>query len=200
MDEATRTHIFEPFFTARIGAPGSGLGLAAVYGITKQHAGYIAVESAPGDGTTFAVYFPAVADAPPVPSIGAPPSGRAGTETVLLVDDEDEVRELMRDILESHGYRVIEAGHPDVALAVIEQNPATAIDLILTDVQMPSMSGRALVDRIAAIRPGVRALYVSGYSAEILGREGVLSTDVALVEKPFTVLSLLGKIREALGR
>jgi len=200
MDEATRTHIFEPFFTARIGAQGSGLGLAAVYGITKQHAGYITVDSAPGDGTTFAVYFPAVADAHAVPLVAAPQSVREGTETVLLVDDEDDVRELMRDILESNGYRVIEAGHPDVALSMIEQNPTTCIHLILTDVQMPGMSGRALVDRIAAVRPGVKALYVSGYSAEILGREGVLGADVTLVEKPFTVLSLLGKIREVLER
>jgi CheY-like chemotaxis protein len=139
-------------------------------------------------------------DARPVGVVAAPPSGREGTETVLLVDDEEDVRELMRDILESHGYRVIEAGHPDIALSILEQNPAAPIHLILTDVQMPGMSGRALVERIAGVRPGVKALYVSGYSAEILGREGVLGADVDLVEKPFTVLSLLEKIREVLGR
>ena len=199
MDELTRSHIFEPFFTARLGVPGSGLELAAVYGITKQHGGYIAVESAPGQGTAFTIYLPATEEASPAAAVvcAGEPEQPGGTKTILLVDDEEDVRELMRDILESDGYHVIDVGDPEAALFRVEQG-TESIHLILTDVKMPRMSGPALVERIAASRPGVKALYVSGYSAEALGRQGVLDTGVALVEKPFTVESLLAKIREVL--
>jgi PAS domain S-box-containing protein len=199
MDEATRTHIFEPFFTARVGVQGSGLGLAAAYGITKQHGGYITVESVVGRGTVFTVYLPAAEQASPGVALtpGREPGQRGGAETVLLVDDEEDVRELIRDILEAHGYRVIEVRDPEAALSRIEQG-SEPVHLIVTDVQMPGMSGPALVDRLAAARPGVRALYVSGYSAEALGSAGVLGARVALVEKPFTVPALLRKVREVL--
>jgi PAS domain S-box-containing protein len=199
MDEATRIHIFEPFFTARVGVQGSGLGLAAAYGITKQQGGYITVESVVGRGTIFTVYLPATETASPGVAVapGREPAQRGGTETVLLVDDEADVRELIRDILEVHGYHVIEVRDPEAALARIEQG-SEPVHLILTDVQMPGMSGPALVDRLAAVCPGVKALYVSGYSAEALGRQGVLEAGVVLVEKPFTVSTLLGKMREVL--
>jgi len=142
------------------------------------------------------VYLPAVEDV----SAGFGAAGPASdVETVLLVEDETEVRELIRDILESHGYGVVEVGDPRAALAWVERGSAP-IHLVLTDVQMLGMSGPVLVDRIAAARPGVKALYVSGHSAEALGRQGVLEAGAAFVEKPFTVTALLGKIREVLGR
>lgn len=199
MDEATRSHIFEPFFAARPEVGGSGLGLAAVYGITKQHGGHITVESAPGRGTVFTVYLPAAEEDGPAATV--PPARglaqRGGRETVLLVDDEQGVRELIRDILGANGYRVIEVSDPAGALAWVEQG-VEPIHLIVTDVQMPGMSGPALVERIARSRPEVKVLYVSGYSAEALGRQGVLDAGIALVEKPFTVTGLLGKVREVL--
>jgi len=201
MDEATRSHIFEPFFTAKPGVPGSGLGLAAVYGITKQHRGYITVESAPGHGTAFMIYLPAAEAVSPA-AVSPPslrPKERGTAETVLLVEDEEHVRQLIRDVLQMHGYHVIEVGAPEEALALVERS-SEPIHLALTDVQMPGMSGPAMVDRLALVHPGVKVLYVSGYTAEELGRQGVLDAGIALLEKPFTIWSLLDKVREVLDR
>ncbi len=196
MDEATRSHVFEPFFPA---GPRRGLGLAAAYGVTTQHGGYIAVESEPGRGTAFMIYLPAAAKAGSadarVPAGG--PRGAGGTETVLLVEDEEEVRLLARDILQQHGYRVIDAGDPEDALSLAERHPGP-IRLVLTDVVMPRMSGPALVNRLSVVRPGVKVLYMSGYTAEALGHQGVLEAGVTLLEKPFTLMRLLGTVREVL--
>ncbi len=199
MDEATRSHIFEPFFTAERGVQGRGLGLAAVYGIIKQHGGYIAVESEPDRGTAYTIYLPAAGEAG---SLAAEmpsrvPKGPEGTETVLLVEDELAVRVLLRDTLQLHGYRVIEVGDPAEALAFVERR-SEPIDLVLTDVAMAGMSGPALADRLWVTCPGVKVLYMSGYTADALGHHGVLATGAALLEKPFTVMSLLGKVREVL--
>jgi len=199
LDAAARTHIFEPFFTARPGVPGSGLSLAAVYGITKQHGGYIAVESEPGRGTAFLVYLPAAGDA------GAPvrltPSseveGPLGTETILLVEDEEEVRELLRDILQPHGYRVIKVGDPEEAVSLAEQI-SEPIHLLITDVALARMGGPALAHRLAETRPRLKVLYMSGHTAATLGRRGIPGPGGALVAKPFTVKSLLAKVREVL--
>ena len=199
MDEAAQSRAFEPFFSAGRGPEGGHLGLAAVYGITKQHGGYITVESQPGRGTTFTLYLPARAEASsPVgetPSRG--PRGPEGTETVLLVEEEEAVRLLLRDILQLHGYHVVEAGDPQEALA-LASGREEPIHLLLTDVSMIKMSGPALADRLIGTRPGVKVLYMSGYTAEALGRQGVLGPGAALLEKPFTMMTLLGKVRDVL--
>jgi PAS domain S-box-containing protein len=199
MDEATRSRIFEPFFSAKPGVPGSGLGLPAVYGITKQHGGYIAVESELGHGTAFTIYLPAAGEVSPA-AVGMPstgPSVPGGGETILLVEDAEVVRHLLREILELHGYHVIEVEDLDEALSLVERRSGP-LHLVLTDVGMPRMSGPALAARLAVIRPGVKALYMSGHSAEGLRQQGVLSPGVALLEKPFTLASLLGKVRDVL--
>jgi two-component system, cell cycle sensor histidine kinase and response regulator CckA len=197
MDEATRSHIFEPFSTAQPLVPG-GLGLAAVYGITAQHGGHIAVESERDRGTTFLIHLPAAGEARALeagpPSQGARPP--AGSETILLVEDEEDVRQLLRDILQLHGYHVIEVGDPDDALALAERR-TEGLHLILTDVVMPRMSGPALAARLVASRPAVKVLYMSGHSAETLSEAGAL-TGAVLLRKPFTVTSLLGTVREVL--
>jgi two-component system, cell cycle sensor histidine kinase and response regulator CckA len=199
MDEVAQSRAFEPFFSAGRGPEGGHLGLAAVYGITKQHGGYITVESQPGRGTTFTLYLPARAEASsPVgetPSRG--PRGPEGTETVLLVEEEEAVRLLLRDILQLHGYHVVEAGDPQAALA-LASGREEPIHLLLTDVSMMKMSGPALADRLIGTRPGVKVLYMSGYTAEALGRQGVLGPGAALLEKPFTMMTLLGKVRDVL--
>ncbi len=199
MDEAARSRVFEPFFTSGRGAPGGDLGLAAVYGITKQHGGYITVESEPGRGTAFTIYLSADGEAG-APAVEAPTRmarGSVGTETVLLVEAEEGVRLLLRDILLLHGYRVIEVGDPEEALSLAERR-AEPIHLVLTDVSMAGMSGPALADRLTVICPGVKVLYMSGYTADALGRQGVLDAGVAFLEKPFTMMSLLGKVRDVL--
>jgi PAS domain S-box-containing protein len=199
MDEAACQHVFEPFWSAGPRAESGNLGLAAVYGITKQHGGYIAVESQPGRGTTFMLYVPATAGtaAPVDEAARRGPKGPEGTETVLLVEEEEAVRLLLRDILQLHGYHVVEAGDPEEALAVARRAPEPP-GLLLTDVVMVKMSGPALADRLAAGCPGVKALYMSGYTADALARQGVLAPGAALLEKPFTMRALLGKVREVL--
>jgi PAS domain S-box-containing protein len=198
MDEGARSHIFEPFFGGR--GPESGhLGLAAVYGITKQHGGYIAVESEPGHGTVFTLYLPASAEsgspAVDVPARG--PKGPEGSETVLLVEEEEAVRLLLRDILQLHGYRVIDVSDPEEALAIAGRRPEP-IDLLLADVTMTRMSGPALAERLSVSCPGVKVLYMSGYTLDALGREGVLNAAAGLLEKPFTMMTLLRKLRDVL--
>ena len=199
MDEAARSHIFEPFFTAERGVQGSTLALAAVYGITKQHGGYIAVESGPDRGTAYTIHLPAAGESG-APAVGMPsggPRGLLGTETVLLVEEEEGVRLFLRDILQLHGYEVIDAGDPEEALSLVERR-SEPIHLMLADVAMPRMSGPALAGRLSVTRPGVKVLYMSGYSADALEHQGVLGAGAALLEKPFTVMSLLGKVREVL--
>jgi len=198
MDDLTRSRIFEPFFTATRG-PGSGLGLAAVYGIIRQHGGYITVESEPDRGTTFLIFLPAVAEvSAPAPERSArAPKGPRGTETVLLVEDEEEVRRLLGDILTLHGYRVIELGDPGEALSLAERG-SEAIHLVLTDVVMSGMSGPALAGRLSVVRPDLKVLYMSGYTADALGHQGILDAGIALLQKPFTPSSLLDKVREVL--
>lgn len=199
MDEVTRSHIFEPFFTAELGVQGSDLALAAVYGTTKQHGGYIAIQSEPGHGTAYTIYLPAAGESGS-PAAGMPsrrPQGLLGTETVLLVEEQEGVRLLLRDVLQLHGYQVIDVGDPEAALSIVERR-SEPIHLVLTDVAMPRMSGPALADRLSVICPDAKVLYISGYSADALGHQSVLDTGAALLEKPFTVKSLLDKLRELL--
>ena len=198
MDSETQSRIFEPFFTTK-GPKGTGLGLSTVYGIVKQSGGYIWVYSEQGKGTTFKVYLPRVAElvqaqvAAPKESVVAEP----GTETILLVEDEANLRYLARQFLEKQGYRVIDAADGAVAVQIAVAHEGV-IHLLLTDVIMPGMNGRELAQRISEIRPNVKVLYMSGYTENVIGRNGTLDAGVRLLQKPFTLRDLKSKVREVL--
>jgi len=198
MDPETQAHIFEPFYTTKSGGHGTGLGLSTVYGIVKQSGGYIWVYSELGNGTTFKVYLPVI-DAPAEAKTPAQevPSTRKGTEAILLVEDEEAVRELARVVLEAQGYRVIEAQNPSHA-EELSKNDSQEIQLLLTDVVMPGMSGRDLARRVTARRPKIRVLYMSGYTDNVIASGGVLEPGVSFLQKPFTPRALAAKVREVL--
>jgi CheY-like chemotaxis protein len=200
MDAETRSRMFEPFFTTKEPGQGTGLGLATVYGIVKQHEGTIDVESAPNHGTTLRITLPRVAAAEVNGDVRVRPQGRpSGYETILLVDDDEGVRQLARDILRMNRYRVLEAATPLHALALAEAHTGV-IDLLVTDVVMPAMSGRELAGRLSQLRPGTRILYTSGYPGQTIASHGVLDGHAALLRKPFTVDSLIAAVRETLDR
>lgn len=198
MDAPTRARIFEPFFTTKEKGKGTGLGLSMVYGVVKQSGGYIDVTSEPGAGTCFNIYLPkaeAAAD-------GQKPSSELpivlkGNETVLLVEDETSLRTLSRHLLEMCGYQVLEAENGSAALKISEESSRN-IDLLLTDVVMPGMSGRVLADQITAYRPEIRVVYMSGYTGQTVGQHGVLAEGSFFLPKPFTREALASKVREAL--
>jgi two-component system, cell cycle sensor histidine kinase and response regulator CckA len=200
MDSETQSHIFEPFFTTK-GPKGTGLGLSTVYGIVKQSGGYIWVYSEPGKGTTFKIYFPRVAEIAESPvqvaaaadSVAAEP----GTETILLVEDEANLRYLARQFLEKQGYRVIEAADGAVAMQIAVAHEGV-IHLLLTDVIMPGMNGRELAQRISEIRPNTKVLYMSGYTENVIGHNGTLDAGIRLLQKPFTLRDLKNRVREVL--
>ena len=200
MDAATQARIFEPFFTTKEPGKGTGLGLSMVHGIVRQHGGAIHVRSVVGGGTTFEIYLPQVetpAETAGADEAGAPPA--TGHETILLVEDEDDVRALAREVLERQGYTVLEASDGAQAIQVYEKE-RERIDLILTDVVMPHMSGREMVDRVWANRPDMRVLYMSGYTGDAIVRHGVLDASALLLGKPFTPVALIAKVREVLDR
>ncbi len=199
MDEETQAHIFEPFFTTKEKGKGTGLGLAMVYGTVKQSGGYIWVYSEPARGTTFKVYLPRVEDDSKIvaPRESAAAQAPRGSETIVLAEDEEAVRSMVRGALESHGYQVFAANQARDVLQFCQQEPGT-IHLLLTDVVMPRMSGRELAERVTALHPETRVLYMSGYTDDAIVHHGVLNTGVAFIQKPFTPDSLMSKVREVL--
>lgn len=197
MDATTMARIFEPFFTTKQGMSGNGLGLSTVYGIVQQSGGQIRVDSTSGEGATFTIQFPRYSG--PESAIGQSdrPAPQSGKETLLLVEDEAPVRESVRRLLEWHGYTVIEARNGADALRVFEDNE-NGIDLVLTDLTMPEMGGHELVERLRARRPGLRVLFMSGYTERTITSNGAVPGDTGIVEKPFTVETLMRRLREVL--
>jgi len=210
MDAETRSHLFEPFFTTKEQGKGTGLGLSTVYGTVKQSGGHISVESEPGRGSTFTVYLPRVAapvgppDRPAADAPGPRPGASAEAiltpgrgETILLVEDAQRVRAVVREILEMSGYVVLEARQGAEALELSNRHAGT-IHLLVTDVVMPQMSGRELAQRLATLRPELKVLYMSGYTDDAIVRHGVLASGIAFLSKPFTPNALALKVREVL--
>jgi len=198
MTPEVQARIFEPFFTTKEVGKGTGLGLATVYGIVKQSGGSVNLYSEPGHGTAFKVYLPAVEQ---TISTGDSQHGvkvtAHGTETILLVEDEDAVRSMTRLILQQFGYTVLEARRGAEAIRLCEQQQGK-IHLLVTDVVMPEMGGRQLAERVTQLRPGIKVLYLSGYTDDAVVRHGVLQAEVAFLQKPFTMAALANKVRQVL--
>jgi len=190
--------IFEPFFTTKELGKGTGLGLSMVYGIVKQSGGNIWVYSEPGRGTSFKIYFPlASGPADSVAHDHAPVSRHRGVETILLAEDDEQVRELASEALSAAGYSVLAAETPQAAISICRDH-AARIDLLLTDVVMPIIGGRELARQLTAIRPDLRVLYMSGYTPQAILHHGELEANTFFIQKPFTPSSLAAKIREVL--
>jgi nitrogen-specific signal transduction histidine kinase len=200
MDEHVLAHLFEPFFTTKELGRGTGLGLATVYGIVRQSGGQIQVSSRLGEGSTFTVYFPRIDDPAgarqAVPGVPEPAPG--GTETVLVVEDEEAVRHLICRVLRAKGYRVLDAPNAESALLVAGAT-AAPIDLLVTDMVMPGMGGTTLAAELVAVRPAMRVLFITGYAPEAVERRGRLPEDAGLLEKPFSADQLARRVREILA-
>ena len=197
MDEKTQARIFEPFFTTKEMGKGTGLGLSTAYGIVKQNNGYITCYSEPGSGSTFRVYLPIVADwgwkaptAPPVPA-------RRGTETVLVAEDDQTMRDLFRLLLQDHGYSVLLAADGEEAVAKFRET-AGRIKLLVLDVVMPKKNGKEVFDEIRLVQPGIKALFTSGYTADILDRKGIKHEGLNFLSKPVSPSEFLKKVRDVL--
>jgi two-component system cell cycle sensor histidine kinase/response regulator CckA len=201
MDAKTQTHIFEPFFTTKELGKGTGLGLATVYGVVKQSGGYIWVYSEVGKGTTFKIYLPRTDE--PVQTVVAMDRGKPellrGSETILLVEDAESLRELTRMLLENNGFTVLVAENGTEAIELAEHKDQP-IHLLLTDVVMPGMSGRELANYLTAKRPDMSVIYMSGYTNDAIAHHGVLDSGIVLIEKPFSQETLIRKLREVLDR
>jgi CheY-like chemotaxis protein len=200
MTQETKAHIFEPFFTTKGAGKGTGLGLATVYGIVTQSGGHIEVDTGVGQGTSFRIFFPSVAGTSPSrksnPNIRMAPQGK---ETILLVEDEEAVRNIAKLTLQSFNYNVLVAGNGKEAIQLCE-SMTQPIDLLITDVVMPEMGGRQVAERLAECRPGLKILYISGYTDDAVVRHGVFRSEVAFLQKPFTPTALATKVRQVLDQ
>jgi CheY-like chemotaxis protein len=198
MDDETRGRVFEPFFTTKAGK-GTGLGLATAFGIVRESGGAIAVESAPSKGTTFRIWMPFAKEQVPEPRITEhPPVSRRGTETILLVDDEEGVRAPLAEFLRLHGFVVLEARNGLDAMEHARRYRGE-IHVLVTDVVMPRMGGKSLADALLTLRPTMRVLFLSGYSESTILRRGHLDSGVVLLQKPFPPEALVARIQELIG-
>jgi signal transduction histidine kinase len=198
MDAQTRSHLFEPFFTTKVQGRGTGLGLSTVYGIVKQSGGDIVVYSEPAQGTCVKIYFPAVnEEATEDVAESQPERASSGSETILLVEDEEAVRKLVRRTLEKQGYRLLVAASGDEALDIVEHHKGL-IQLLITDVIMPQMGGRELAERLKSLRPDIQILFISGYTESTVVRTGNLAKEEGFLQKPFTPITLTRRVRELL--
>jgi len=200
MEREVMDHIFEPFFTTKELGRGTGLGLSTVYGIIKQSQGHIAVDSRPGMGTTFRMYLPRTKARRTEATVRIErPTALRGSETVLVVEDEEMVRQLASHVLRRNGYAVLEAANAGEALLIGEKHEG-AIDLLLSDVVMPRVSGADLARRLKSLRPELKVLFMSGYSEEAMVQHGLAELGSSVLEKPFTPQALLSEVRETLER
>jgi CheY-like chemotaxis protein len=198
MDRDTLSRLFEPFFTTKQRGKGTGLGLPMVYGIVKQWGGLISVYSEPGHGASFKIFLPSASASVGPRHETLPLASLAGTETILVAEDQPEVRSIIRAILSRHGYTVVTAPDGEAALKVLAEDSGK-FDLLLTDVVMPAMGGAELARRIATIAPRIRVLYASGYTDDAVFRQGVVDHGVSFLQKPFSSTTLLTKVREVLA-
>ena len=200
MDDETLQRVFEPFFTTKELGRGTGLGLSTVYGIVKQHKGHICSYSELGKGTIFKVYFPIVSGAAySVISVTEELEPKVGSEVILVVEDQSEVRKMACDILRRNGYMVLEAEGGQQALHVVDSYQGR-IDMVLTDVIMPDLNGRVLYQRLLEKRPGLRVIYMSGYTANVISHHGVLDSGINFIQKPFSLRELTAKVRTVLDQ
>jgi CheY-like chemotaxis protein len=199
MDEDTQSHVFEPFFTTKETGKGTGLGLSTVYGIVKQSDGYVWITSVPGKGTRFDVYLPRVDEAAENARAHSTDPGDElrGSETILLVEDDSLVRSLVMEVLESRGYRVLEAESGHEAIELCKKYDGS-IDMLLTDVIMPGMSGRELRQNLAGLCPDIKVLFMSGYTDDAIVRHRIHESDMPFLQKPFSPDALAQKVREIL--
>jgi CheY-like chemotaxis protein len=198
MSEEVKSHLFEPFFTTKEPGKGTGLGLATVYGVVRQSGGDIHVHSQKDEGTTFKIYLPPVKEVLPDP---VRPQGIAnlptGDETILLVEDDESVRDLAWRVLEGQGYAVLQAGNGQEAIQVAAGHP-DPIHVLVTDLIMPGMSGKVLAEQLTPTHPDLKVLYISGYTDELIAEHGILEPGVILLQKPFRPFELAHKVRQVL--
>jgi len=200
MSEKVLDHLFEPFFTTKEVGKGTGLGLSTIYGIVKQNEGFINVYSEPGKGTTVKIYLPRNnAEDIAVKERATIETPQGGTETILLVEDEQSVLMVGKTMLERFGYKVLTASTPREAIRLIEEHDEP-IHLVLSDVVMPEMNGRELTEKLRSIKPSLKCLYMSGYTADVIAHHGILDKGVSMIQKPFSLRDLAAKVREALDR
>jgi PAS domain S-box-containing protein len=197
MPELLRERIFEPFFTTKETGKGTGLGLSMAYGIVQQHNGFINVYSEPGNGSTFRIYLPLEGEAEAIPQLLDVAVSSGGTETVLLAEDDASVRVLLKTVLDEAGYRVLEAAHGLDAVRLFEEH-RQAVDLVILDVIMPGMNGKAVYDQVRKINPNVKVLFCSGYASDIIHKKGILDVGINFVSKPVSPQSFLKAVRRVL--